>query len=426
MKILFLGVQFEPEVTGAAPLNTDLCRYLQEQGHEVTAVVGFPSYPQWEVYEGYRGRWYAEEDHDGVRVLRVWQYVPRTPTAVRRILFDTTVAITSVLAALRTRRPDVILAVSTPLQMGLSAAILGTLWRRPFVFHMQDLLPESATEVGMVNNRRVVGLIHRLADAIYSRAATVSTIGHGILDALRRRGVPEEKLAYLPNWVDLDRFPVASDEQGRAWRAQHGIGADQFVVMYIGSFGFKQDMVTVVRAAAHLTDRPDVQVVLVGDGADHPRVREVAAELDLPNLRLLPVQPRDDLPAMSAAADVFVLHQKREVVDMVVPSKLLTYGAAGKPIVLAGHPDSQGARLVSEADAGPVVEPESPRALAEAIGALHDDPAARRRCGANARRFVAANFDRSQVLPRLAEVVTTAAGAAPPRACPLAGDEAAV
>jgi colanic acid biosynthesis glycosyl transferase WcaI len=426
VKILFLGVQFEPEVTGAAPLNTDLCRYLRDQGHDVTAVVGFPSYPQWSVYPGYRGRWYMEEDHDGVRVVRVWQYVPRIPTAVRRVLFDTTVAITSVLAALRKGRPDVILAVSTPLQMGLSAAVLGMIWRRPFVFHLQDLLPESATEVGMVKNRRVVGLIHRLADAIYSRATTVSTIGHGILDALRRRGVPEGKLAYLPNWVDLDRFPIASQEQGQAWRRQHGVDPDKFVVMYIGNFGFKQDMVTVVRAAAHLTDRPDVELVLIGDGADHPGVRAAAAELDLPNLRLLPVQPSGDLPAMSAAADVFVLHQKREVVDMVVPSKLLTYGAAGKPIVLAGHPDSQGARLVSEAGAGPVVEPESPTALAAAIGALLDDPAARRRCGANARRFVEANFDRSAVLPRLAEIMTAAAGAPAPRICPRARDEAAV
>lgn len=408
MRILFLGVQFEPEITASAPFNTELCRYLHEQGHEVTAVVGFPSYPQWRVYEGYRGRWFAEEDHDGVRVLRVWQYVPRTPTTLRRIAFDSTVAISSVLAALRVPRPDVILAVSTPLQLGASAALLGALWRRPFVFHLQDLLPESATEVGMVTDRWMIALIHRLADAIYARATTVSAIGHGILDALRRRGLPEQKLAYLPNWADLGRFDGVVDGDSLEWRTRHGIGADSFVVMYIGNFGYKQDMATVVRAAALLEDRPGIEFVLVGEGADHARVQSVATSLDLPNLHLLPVQPAQDLPAMAAAADVFVLHQKREVVDMVVPSKLLMYGAAGKPVVLAGNPSSAGARLVSEAGAGPVVEPESPQALAEAIRALNDDPAARHRYGRNGRRHVGENFDRSRVLARLAEIVTGA------------------
>lgn len=412
MRILFLGVQFEPEIMALAPFNTEMCRHLREQGHEVTAVVGFPSYPEWAVHDGYRGRWYAEEDHDGVRVLRVWQYVPSTPTALKRILFDTTFSVTSVLASLRLKRPDVILATCSPLQLGASAALLGAVWRRPFVFHLQDLLPESATEIGMVTNSRIVQLTGRLADAIYRRATTVSAIGHGILDALRRRGVAEEKLAYLPNWTDLDRFPLHGDD-GSAWRAAHGIPADAFVVMYIGNFGFKQDMSTVVRAAALLVDRPDIEVVLVGNGSDHRHVAALASELQPPNLRLLPVQPAEDLAAMAAAADVFVLHQKRQVVDMVVPSKLLTYGAAGKPTLLAGNAASEGAHFVQKACAGPVVEAQSPQALAAAIRALQDDPAARRLYGTNARRYVEDNFGRPRVLQRLDQILGAAAARRP-------------
>jgi colanic acid biosynthesis glycosyl transferase WcaI len=408
VRILFLGVQFEPEIMALAPFNTEMCRHLQQQGHEVTAVVGFPSYPQWSVAEGYRGRWYAREDHDGVRVLRVWQYVPRRPTALRRVLFDSTFAVTSVLAALRLRRPDVVIATCSPLQLGASAALLGALWRRPFLFHLQDLLPESATETGMVSNRRLVALAQRLADTVYARATTVSAIGHGILDVLRRRGVPDDKLAYLPNWTDLDRFRPGQDD-GAAWRERHGIPRDAFVAMYIGNFGFKQDMATVVRAAALLQDRPDVRVVLVGGGSDHDRVAQVAAELDLPGLHLLPVQPAGDLPAMAAAADVFLLHQKRQVVDMVVPSKLLTYGAAGRPVVLAGNPRSEGARFVEKAVAGPVVEPESPEALAEAVRALQDDAVARREYGENARRHVEEHFARPDLLERLEQIVTATA-----------------
>jgi colanic acid biosynthesis glycosyl transferase WcaI len=414
MRVLFLGIQFEPEVMALAPFNSELCHYLDERGHDVTAIVGFPSYPQWVVQEPYRGRWFADEDHDGVRVLRVWQYVPEVPSALKRIVFDTTIGLTSILAGLRLRRPDVILATCSPLQLGASAAVLGAWWRRPYVFHLQDLLPESATEVGMVTDRRIVGLIGRFADAIYARATTVSGIGHGILDALRRRGVPEEKLAYLPNWNDAERFRVPP-EAGPAWRAAHGIDADAFVVMYIGNFGYKQDMSTVVRAAALLADDPGIQVVLVGEGSDRPAVTALAAELDLPGLVLLPVQPREDLEAMAAAADVFVVHQKREVVDMVVPSKLLTYGAAGRPIVMAGNADSEGARFVRDAKAGPVVEPESPEALASAVRALRADPEARRRHGEDVRRHVSENFSSSRVLARLEEILVQAASQGRPQ-----------
>lgn len=403
MKILFLGTQFEPEVTALAPFNTDLCKYLVRQGHEVTAIVGFPSYPQWRVHEEYRSRWYAEEDRDGVRVIRVRQYVPQRPSAVRRILFDTTFSAAAFLAALRLKRPDVILAACSPLQIGVTAAALGRLWRRPFVFHIQDLLPESATEVGMLRNRRIIALTGRLADLVYRRAAAVSAIGHGFIESLRRRGVPDRKLVYLPNWVDVDRFDGSAD--GAAWRAGKGISPDAFVAMYIGNFGFKQDMSVVVRAAEALRDESGIEFVLVGDGSDRPKVTALAESLKLSNLRLLEVQPAVDLPSMAAAADLFLVHQSADVIEMVVPSKLLTYGAAGRPIVLAGNTASEGARFVQDSGCGQVVSPESPVELAKVVKDMSTDPASCRELGARAREYVAANFGRLQVLARLEGVL---------------------
>jgi colanic acid biosynthesis glycosyl transferase WcaI len=409
VRILFLGTQFEPEITALAPFNTDLCKYLVSQGHEVTAVVGFPSYPQWRVREEYRGKWYAEEDHDGVRVIRVRQYVPQQPRAIGRVLFDTSFSVAALLAALRLKRPDVILAACSPLQIGVTAAALGWLWRRPFVFHIQDLLPESATEVGLLTNRRIIKLTGKVADVVYRRAAAVSAIGHGFIASLRRRGVPDDKLVYLPNWVDVNKFDDSVN--GGAWRAGQSIPPDAFVAMYIGNFGFKQDMSVVGRAAEALRHESGITFVLVGEGSDRPKVTALAESLNLSNLQLLEVQPAADLPAMAAAADIFLVHQSPDVIEMVVPSKLLTYGAAGRPIVVAGNPASEGARFVQEGRCGHVVAPESPMDLAKVVKDMSADRACCRELGVRAREYVAANFGRQKVLAKLEVTLEDAATA---------------
>ena len=399
MRVLFLGAGFEPEVTALAPYNTDLCKYLVGRGHEVTAIVGFPNYPQWRKYDEYRGRFFAKENHDGVRVLRVPQYIPAEPTPVRRIAYDTTFAASALVAGLSVRRPDVILATCSPLQLGVTAAVLSSRWRRPFVFHIQDLLPEGAIALGMLRNARAIAAANAMADFVYEHASTVTGIGLGLLEALRRRGVPQTKLAYLPNWVDIHK--IAPADRMSDWRRQQDIGPEKFVVMYIGNLGYKQDMAVVVSAAALLQGQRDIEFVIVGDGSERAKIARYIAGLALQNTRLLEVQPSGELGGMAAAADLFVVHQTREVVDMVVPSKLLTYASAGRPILLAGVPASEGARFVADSGGGLVVEPQNPADLADAILSLRAEPEKRARMAANARGYVEERFARERVLADL-------------------------
>lgn len=166
--------------------------------------------------------------------------------------------------------------------------------------------------------------------------------------------MPDEKLVFIPNWVDIEwirPFPCMN-----RFRTSVGVTADDFLVMYGGNFGYKQQMETVVEAASHRLD----------------------------NVPFLGVQPRDLLPEMLAASDPRVLHQRTEVVDTVVPSKLLTYSASARPILLAGVPGSEGTRFVTDSGSGRVIQPEDPRALARAIAAMDQSPDKRRRLAAHA------------------------------------------
>jgi glycosyltransferase involved in cell wall biosynthesis len=195
-----------------------------------------------------------------------------------------------------------------------------------------------------------------------------------------------------------------------ALRARSHAGEDVFLVGYTGNFGIKQQMETVVEAARLLRDRRDIRFVLVGDGARKQEAVDLAADARLENLELPGVQPREALPEMLAAMDVLILHQRKEVVDMVVPSKLLTYAASGRPILFAGVPESEGAKFVTDAEAGVVIAPENPNLLAHAIVELQADRIKRDEFGQNGRRYVEAHFEREQILATAEALLREVAG----------------
>jgi len=397
MRVLVLGVGFHPEVTALAPYTTDLCAYFVEQGHEVTAVVAFPHYPQWCVFDAYRGRVFLKEQVRGVRVIRVPMYIPRRPSTLRRIAYDSSFALSSLVAGgLLGGKPNLIVATCSPLQLGVTASLLGWRWRAPFVFHVQDLLPEGAIALGILRQGMAIKIANAMAAFDYARARLVTAIGHGFIDALRARGVPPEKLAYLPNWVDTDWIRPRS--RLNPFRDEVGAADTDFVILYVGNFGAKQQMETLVEAARLLHDDPAIKIVMVGDGARKEAAVRLAEEYRLPNLRFVGVQPRDRLPDILAAGDLHVLHQRREVVDMVVPSKLRSYAASARPILLTGAAESEGARFVEAADCGQVVAPEDPDLLADAIRILKNGPDGRQRLGVRARRYVEEHFTRDRVL----------------------------
>lgn len=409
MKVLVLCTAYYPEITALGPFNTDLCTYLVEQGLQVTAVVAFPHYPQWKKAEEYRGVFFKRETHRGVRLIRVPMYIPRHPSPMRRIAYDSSYGLSALVAGgLLGGSPDVIVAMCSPLQAGAVAAILGMVRRAPFVFHLQDLLPEGAVALGMLSNPIAIKAARALAQVIYARADRVSAIGAGFLDALVRTGVPPDKLVYLPNWVDTEW--IRPLPRMNSFRRQLGVGEADFLVGYVGNFGFKQQMETVVEAARLLRDQRNIRFVLIGDGARKQAAVDAASDANLENVQFLGVQPRDALPEMLAANDLHVLHQRTEVVDMVVPSKLLTYSASGRPILLAGVPESEGAKYVATAEAGRVIPPEDPAALADGIVALQADTAERDRLGRNGRLYVEEHFNRARVLARAEALLTDIAG----------------
>ena len=390
LHILVVTDSYAPDQSGMAPLNTELCEHLASRGHRVSVATGFPHYPNWKVPEAYRRKLWQRETHNGVTIHRGYIFVPAQPTTVRRILYDASIGLSTALRGLPIRNVDLVLAVSPPLQAGLAGYLLARLKGAPLVFQIKDLVPDLAVALGMLRNRWAIRLARALENSVYRRADTILVICEGFRANLLAKGVPESKISLIPDWVNTRFIRPITPPDG--FRRTHNLGDAHFLILHTGNMGAKQKLENALAAAAELREEQGILFCLVGDGAEKNGLQEYARSLALSNVRFLPLQAREALPGMLSAADVLLLNQSAQLVDMVIPSKLLLYMAAGRPVVASVATNSEAAQCIRRASCGLVVEPENPTALAEAIRLLYANRSLADCLGARGRLFAEQHF----------------------------------
>ena len=409
MRFLILGLNYLPESTSIGPYTAELAEYLQQRGHQVQVVTGFPMAPQWRIWKGYRNRLFMRQIINGVPVLRTFLYVPSFPKKpLNRILFDLSFTLSSLLGGFFGGSVDLIIAISPPLQLGLTGWLIGLIKRAPFFFHIQDLVPDAAVVTGMLQEgSRPVRLARIMERFIYRKATGVGVISEGFSFNLVTKGVPPDKIVVLPNYIDLQFLKVMEHNNG--FRHQHKISPNEFLIMYSGSIALKQGLHTFIETATEFGLDDQVSFYLIGEGPYLADLKAMAKKLKLTSFHFLPLQPREGLSAQLSAANALLITQKRAVTDVVFPGKLLYYMAAGRPILASVSPDSETGRFVSSHNVGIVVPPEDPKALCEAIRYLRRNPTEAEILGRNGRRVAEEKFDRRMVLDRFAKHLEAAA-----------------
>ena len=403
MRILVIGINYAPERTSVAPFTTGLCEHLAGQGNQVTVVTAFPYYPEWRVWDGYRGSLYRKEIINGVEVRRVAHFVPGKPSSlVQRLVYDLTFTLAAFIAALFTGKCDLIYCSCPPPTVAFAAYLLSIVKKRaPFVMKVTDLASDAALSTGIMKNKAGIRLARAFESFTYGKSLAVVCLCQGFIHRLRERGVPAEKLQLIPDWGDTQEIrPQARDA---SFRQAHDISSSAFLVLHTGNMGKKQDLANVVHAAQLSQSDPGLVWLLVGQGEERAVLEREIRQHHLTNIRLLPLQPVDTLSRMYAAADALLVNQRKAVEDAVIPSKLLTYMAAGRAVLAAVSECSETARQVSRANCGVVLPAEDPRALVDAACALRFAPAFSQRLGKNGRAYAEANFTKSSVLQRYDE-----------------------
>lgn len=398
MRILIYSYNYHPEPIGIAPLMTELAEGLVQQGHEVRVVTAMPNYPQRRIYDEYKGKLYMTEKKKGVAVQRNYVWIRPNPGLLDRIMLDASFVLISLVHALKGLRPDVILLTVPPLPVAVPAAMLGWLHRCPVILNLQDILPEAAVHTGLLTNKRMIRIFEGLEKFAYRSATKISVISDGFVDNLVGKGVQENKIVLIPNWVDINFIQPLPKEES-PFRKAHQLNG-KFVVLYSGNIGRTQPLTALIDAAARLKHIPEIAVVIVGEEKALQDLELYRQKIDATNVLLLPFQPRKELPQMLAAADIGMVMQKENVISFNMPSKIQLLLASGRPIIASVPSTGTAAKAVQQSKGGIVVPPEDSEALAAAILDLYKNPDKAEALGKQGREYAIENYAFNTALDR--------------------------
>ena len=362
-------MNFYPELTGIGVYSYGFAEFLAENGYEVEVVTTFPYYPSWKRADGYPRHLYYHERIGTLSVHRCATYVPSIPTPIRRILHESIFAILAFFKMVFVRKPDLLICVSPPFAGMIAAAVVSRLRSIPLHLHIQDLQPDAAIELGMLKGKMLVRILHALERFCYRSASLVSGIGETMLVRMHERVDDSRKLFLFRNWTTLNSVdrPIQ-----HSFRDRHGLKG-RFIVLYSGSMGEKQGLETLLECAAIAqSKRGELVFVLVGDGGRRIELEQKTAQLQLQNVLFFDTQLKEDFEDLLRSADVSVLLQRKEVNELVVPSKLINMLAVGSPVVASVDRKSETATILANLSIDVIVESGNPDALYEKICYLRE------------------------------------------------------
>ena len=370
LNILFLTENFPPETNAAATRVYERACYWVKAGYSVTIITSAPNFPDGILFPGYKNLWRQVENISGIRVVRVKTFIAPNLGVKRRTIDFLSFMVSGFMIGLFERKPDVIAATSPQFFAAVAGWLLGVFRRVPFVFELGDLWPASIIAVGAVKPGRVLYIIEKPELHLYRRAKSVVALTSAFKENLVARGIDENKIAVIPNGVDLWRYGLR--DQDTALADQWNL-TGHFIVGYVGTHGMAHALCNVLDAAEKLQDRNDINFLFVGSGAERDSLIKDAENRNLKNVVFMPAQPKDAMQKVWSLCNVALVHLKNDPVFAgVIPSKMFEAMAVGLPILLAA-PKGVASQILLDDKAGLHVPPQEPIELAAAVVHLADD-----------------------------------------------------
>ena len=397
MHILLIHQAFASLQEPGGTRHYELARYLAEKGHRITVIASPVSYltgkssPQ-HIFSK------TKIEEDGITIFRTYTYPALHRSFFHRIFSFLSFMLSSFFTAMQIDHIDLVWGTSPPIFQGLTAWMVARLKRRKFIFEVRDLWPDFAIAVGVLRQPLLIRASHWLEKFLYRRADRVLVNSPGFINHVRELGA--RKIDLVPNGADPRMFDPTQD--GFSFRKEHQLET-KFIVLYAGAHGLSNNLGTILEAARLLLDRPDIALVLLGDGKDKPALVQRAQELELTNLFFLPPLPKSQMPAALAAADACIAILKPiPLFSTVYPNKVFDYMAAGKPVILAIKGVIR--EVIESVQAGIPVEPGDATGIAQAIQKLTDQQELGKEMGQRGRHYIETHFDRAVLADKLEKI----------------------
>lgn len=398
MRILLINQAFVSPDEPGHTRHFEMAKFLQSRGHELVIVASDLNYQTGQRTVTRKGI-FAEQNFDGVRVLRSYIYPALHRSYFWRVISFFSFMFSSIWTALQIKDVDLVMGTTPPIFQAVSAWFVAWMRRKPFLLEVRDLWPEFGVSMGVLKNPLVIAMARWLEKFLYARATHILVNSPAYRDYMIAKGVPENKVTYIPYGTDVDMFNPGVD--GSPIRTELEL-QDKFVVLYAGALGQANDIDTILRAAQRLKQYDKIYFVLFGDGKERARLQCEAERMKLSNALFAGVRPKRDMSRVVASADVcLAILQDIPMFRTTYPNKVFDYMAGGRATVLVIDGISRG--LIELSNGGIFVQPGDDAMLAEKILELSKDPKRVAEMGRNARDYLVRHLDRRD---KLAETLT--------------------
>lgn len=398
MKILFITDNFPPEVNAPATRTYEHVKEWQKQGLEVTIITCAPNFPHGKVYDGYENKLYQKEMVDGIEVIRVWSYITSNSGFVKRVLDYVSFAFMAFGVGLF-KKYDIIVATSPQFFTTWAAFGLSKIRRKPWIFELRDLWPESIKTVGAMKQGRAIELLEKIELALYKDATKVVAVTDAFKANLISRGIDGNKIEVVTNGSNVELFyPREKDSQLLNELSLEG----KFIVGYIGTHGMAHSLDFIMNSLEKIEDE-NIHFLFVGDGAMKGTIVEIAEKLKLKNVTFLDPISKEEVPRYLSIVDVSLAPLKKEDnFKTVIPSKIFEASAMGKPTLLGVQGQAQ--EILEKYNAGLCFEPENEVDFIEKLSILKNNKTIYEECQAGCKEL-AHDFDRKLLANKMLKII---------------------
>ncbi|MEL7834107.1 glycosyltransferase family 4 protein [Fodinibius sp. Rm-B-1B1-1] len=399
MHILFITDNFPPEVNAPATRTYEHAKIWAEEGHQVTVITCNPNFPQGEIYDGYENKLCQKEEIDGINVIRVWSYITSNEGFIKRTLDYFSFAVTSFWAGLF-QKTDILIATSPQFFTTWSGWGLSKFKRKPWVFELRDLWPESIKTVGALDDGLIYDTLEQIELFLYRSADLVVPVTDAFKKNLVDRNIESDKQLVIPNGSNLDLFNKENSD-GQRIRKQLSLEY-KFIVGYLGTHGMAHSLDFILECVADIED-PDIHFLFIGDGAEKERLVAMAKQRNLENVTFVDPIPKQEVPDYLDAVDVSLVPLKKsDTFKTVIPSKIFEAASMQLPILLGVEGQAQ--EIVEAYEAGICFEPENKDDFLAKLRLLKEDKELYEKVSKNGEKLAQA-YDREKLARKMLDAL---------------------
>ena len=401
MNLLLYSAYYEPEVAASLYLSTNLYEDFAASGMNVRLYTPLPTRGVTDdVRNSYIGK--IEKKIDGrLEIIRL--NIPKeSKSTMKRALRYLWMNFVFICNASKFDA-DAIFVQSTPPTQGAMAAIIKKKKKIPFIYNLQDVFPDSRLGAGMTKENSFIYKIgRRIEDYTYRNADRIIVISNDIKQNIINKGVPEEKIVVVPNWIDAEKIHSIAKEDNYLFDKYH-IPKDKFTVVYAGNLGYAQNIEVIIKSAELLKEHKSIQFVVFGKGAQEDEYKEMSAGLD--NVHFFPIQPYSEVSYVYSLGDVSIVPCKKGFGGSAMPSKTWSIMATGTPVLASFDLGTEMEKIIKTEEVGLFSDAGDATGLSENILKLYTGKSLREKYGKNARVYVEKNLNRKVCTQRYIDTV---------------------